>query len=67
MEGWGGPPTSVGILSLQAFGIQYMDLSDQLRVTAHPRPAGLRRLVQSQLSERKIRGHKLTSFLLTHI
>ncbi|TNN61981.1 hypothetical protein EYF80_027816 [Liparis tanakae] len=43
-------PTSSGVLSLQAFGIHYMDLSDQLRVATHPRPTCLRRVIQSQLS-----------------
>lgn len=43
-------PTSIGVLSLQTLSIQYMDLSDQLRVATHPRPTCLRRLVQSQLS-----------------
>lgn len=42
--------TSVGVWTLQTFSFQHVDLSDQLRVTTHPRPAGLRRLVQSQLS-----------------
>lgn len=46
----GGGPTSVGVLSLQTLSVQYIDLSDQLRVATHPRPTGLRRLVQSQLS-----------------
>lgn len=43
-------PTSIGVLSLQTLSIQYMDLSDQLRVATHPRPTCLRRLIQSQLS-----------------
>lgn len=42
--------TSVGVLSLQTLSIQYVDLSDQLRVTTHSCPTGLRRIVQSQLS-----------------
>lgn len=44
-------PTSIGVLPLQTLSVQYMDLSDQLRVATHPRPARLRRLVQSQLPE----------------
>lgn len=43
--------TSVRVWTLETFSIQHMDLSDQLRVTAHPCPTGLRRLVQRQLSE----------------
>lgn len=46
-------PTSIGVLSLQTLSVQYMDLSDQLRVATHPRPTRLRRLVQSQLSGRQ--------------
>lgn len=43
-------PTSVGVRPLQAFGIHYVDLSDQLRVATHPSPTRLRGVVQSQLS-----------------
>lgn len=46
-------PTSIGVLSLQTLSVQYMDLSDQLRVATHPRPTCLRRLFQSQLSGRQ--------------
>lgn len=42
--------TSISVLSLQAFSIHYMDLSDQLRVATHPRPTCLRRVIQIQLS-----------------
>lgn len=46
--------TSIGVLSLQTLSIQYMDLSDQLRVATHPRPTCLRRLIQSQLSGKEM-------------
>ena len=56
-------PTSVGVLSLQTLSVQYMDLSDQLRVATHPRPTCLRRLVQSQLSGKE-RAHVIVIKLL---